>query len=600
MTTSIQTATSIQTSVDPLRWDLTSIYPSLTDPRIEADLRSALSQAQALSSKFKTRVSSLTPTEALELITGLEDVQYRMHRPSWFAGLMFSAQTDDSAVLALQDRVRGAATAIANEITWAELELTQLPETTMNTWLASSELGAYKHFIRAHRRFADHTLSEPEEKILNLKNLTGRSAWTQLYTEITSSIRISLEVDGTTQELTVDQVRALRSRPERDLRQRAVAALAAALAERSHVLTYIANVLYQDWKINTDLRRYENPMTPTALNDELPVAALEAMMTATERNADIIQTYFKLKANALGITDFSSHDLLAPLNDSPTVYSFEQGKDLVLESFARFHQKAESLARDFFDGQRIDIMPRPGKRGGAFCSSFDPRDPAFILLNFNSRLDDVFTLAHELGHGLHAELSRVQKTANFGHSTPLAETASLFCEMLVMDNLLEQADASTRRELLANQIEDAAGTIFRQVQITRWEQLAHQERASGIVSSERYNQLWLQTCQVIYGDAVTMPETDGAMWSGIPHVFSYRFYCYSYAFGNLLVFALYQRYKQEGASFAPKYLEFLSSGESASPQELMQRLGVDLNDPNFWQAGFDYLRGVLEQFKAVA
>ena len=596
----MSTLAPIETSADPSRWDLSSIYSSLSDPRIDTDLKTALSDAQALSAKFKTRVSSLSPADALEMIAGLEDVQYRMHRPSWFTGLMFSAQTDDAGVKALQDRVRSAATEIANEITWAELELTQLPETTMNTWLASPELIAYRHFIRAHRRFADHTLSEPEEKILNLKNLTGRSAWTQLYTEITSGIRIALEVDGARQTLTVDQVRALRTRPERELRHRATLALSAAFTERSHVLTYIANVLYQDWKINTDLRHYENPMAPTALTDELPVTALEALLSTTERNADIIQTYFKLKASALGITDFSSYDVLAPLNASPTAYSFEQGKDLVLESFARFDPQAESLARAFFDERRIDIMPRPGKRGGAFCSGFDPRDTTFILLNFNSRLDDVFTLAHELGHGLHAELSRSQKPANFGHSTPLAETASVFCEMLVMDNLLERADASTRRELLANQIEDAASTIFRQVQITRWEQLAHAERAAGIVSSERYNELWLQTCKVIYGDAVTVPETDGAMWSGIPHVFSYRFYCYSYAFGNLLVFALYQRYKQEGPAFAPKYLEFLSSGESASPTELMLRLGVDLNDANFWQDGFDYLRGVLEQFKAVA
>jgi oligoendopeptidase F len=593
-------ATPLQTSIDPLRWDLTSIYSSLTDPRIDNDLKSALSTANALSAKFKGRVSSLNPNEVLELIDGLETVHYRSNRPSWFTSLLFNAQTDDVAVRTLQNQVQTMAAEISNVMTWAELELKQLPEDTQRSWLEAPELSKYRHFIAANRRFCEHLLSEPEENILNLTELTGRKAWTQLYTEITSGIRIRLEVDGTTQELTVDQVRALRTRPERELRQRATTGLAAALAERSHVLTYIANVLYQDWKINTDLRHYQNPMAPTALKDELPIAALEAMMDATERNADIIQQYFKLKANALGITDFSSHDLLAPLNASPTSYSFEQGKDLVLESFARFHPQAESLARDFFDQKRIDIMPRPGKRGGAFCSSFDPRDSAFLLLNFNSRLDDVFTLAHELGHGLHAELSRSQQPANFGHSTPLAETASIFCEMLVMDNLSQKADHATRRELLANQIEKAAGTVFRQVQITRWEQLAHQERQAGIVSSERYNELWLQTCKVIYGDAVTMPETDGTMWSGIPHVFSYRFYCYSYAFGNLLVFALYQRYKQEGPAFAAKYLEFLSSGESASPQELMQRLGVDLNDPNFWQAGFDYLRGVLEQFKAVA
>jgi oligoendopeptidase F len=593
-------ATPIQTSVDPLRWDLTSIYSSLSDPRIESDLSSALNEAKALSAKFKGRVSSLTPNEVLELIEGLETVRYRSHRPNWFTGLMFNAQTDDAAVRTLQNRVQTMAAEIGNAMTWAELELKQLPEDIRQTWLEAPELLEYQHFIAANRRFSKHLLTEAEENILNLTELTGRKAWTQLYTEINSSIRVPLEVDGEMQDLTLDRVRALRTRPERELRQRATLALTAAFHERAHVLTYIANVLYQDWKITNELRDYDDPMAATALKDELPIQALEAMMEATERNADIIQQYFKLKANILGITDFSSYDVLAPLNDSPTVYSFEQGKELVLESFARFHPQAESLARAFFDEQRIDIMPRPGKRGGAFCWPFDPRESAFVLLNFNARLDDVFTLAHELGHGLHAELSRSQKPANFGHSTPLAETASVFCEMLVMDHLLRRADASTRRELLANQIEDAASTIFRQVQITRWEQLAHLERAAGIVSNERYNELWLQTCKAIYGDAVIMLETDGVMWSGIPHVFSYRFYCYSYAFGNLLVFALYQRYKQEGPAFATKYLEFLSSGESASPTELMLRLGVDLNDPNFWQAGFDYLRGVLEQFKAVA
>jgi oligoendopeptidase F len=588
------------TTVDPLRWDLSSLYSSPTDPRIDADLKAALDGAKALSAAFKGRVSSLDPAGALELIVGLENVQYRAFRPSWFAGLLFNAQTDDASARALQDRVRAAAANVKNEIAWADLELSGLGDETVSAWLASPELAEYAHFVGSKRRFAGHTLSEPEEKILNLTALTGRGAWTQLYTEISAAIRVTLEVDGEFRELTIDQVRALRTRPERDLRRRAVVALSAAFAERSHVLTYIANVLYQDWKIQTDLRRFESPMAPTALEDELPVASLEALFAATERNADIIQRYYVLKARALGIEEFSSFDVLAPLNASPSPYSFEAGRSLVLEAFARFHPKLESLARAFFDERRIDVLPRPGKRGGAFCWSFDPRDSAFVLLNFNGRLDDVFTLAHELGHGLHAELSRSQRPANFGHSMPLAETASVFCEMLVMDHLLQSADATTRRELLANQIEDASATIFRQVQITRWEGLAHAERAKGIVSSERYGELWLQTCAGTYGSSVRMLESDRVSWSSIPHVFSYRFYCYSYAFGNLLVFALYQRYKREGAAFADRYLEFLSSGESASPQELVARLGVDLNDPDFWQAGFEYLRGVLEQFEAVA
>ena len=253
-----------------------------------------------------------------------------------------------------------------------------------------------------------------------------------------------------------------------------------------------------------------------------------------------------------------------------------------------------------------DTGRRPGEAGqlesifATFCSSFDPRESAFILLNFNSRLDDVFTLAHELGHGLHAELSRSQRPANFGHSTPLAETASIFCEMLLADHLLKGADDATRRNILQDLLEKASTTLFRQVQITQWELAAHAERAKGMVSSERYGQLWLETYAQTYGDAVQPTPADCWGWIVIPHVVSYRFYCYSYAYGMLIVLSLFNLYKRQGAAdFAPKYLEFLSSGESATPQELMQRLGVDLSDTTFWNGGFAVIEGWLEQFRAL-
>jgi oligoendopeptidase F len=310
-----------------------------------------------------------------------------------------------------------------------------------------------------------------------------------------------------------------------------------------------------------------------------------------------VREFFEFKARALGIEEFKSFDFLAPLQGSPQKHPFGMSKELVLEAFGRFDPELRDIAERFFEG-RIDAYPRAGKYGGAYCWSINPDDPAFILLNHNDRLDDVFTLAHELGHGVHAELMRSQPPVNYGHSTPLAETASVFAEMLLADFLLERADASTKRELLCQLLEKAASTLYRQVQITRWEILAHEERAKGVVSSQRYGELWLEIYRDTFGDAMQSIPEDCWGWIGIPHVIRHRFYCYSYAFGMLLVLALFKRYKLEGSSFVPKFKALLASGRSATPQELLARLDIDTRDPTFWQGGFDVIKGWLEELKA--
>lgn len=584
-----------------LRWDLSSLYAGLDDPRLERDQDFARAEAQGFAATYRGRISNLSPEEFRAMMQAMERIEVRAARPVWYAGLRFAAQTDEAAVKVLLDRVRARSTEITNLLTFARLELMNLPDEAASRLLEpNANLGEYAHAIQSARRYGPHTRSEAEEQLLNTKSLTGRSAWTQLYTEITSAIRIPISLDGELRHLTVDEVRALRSRPDRDLRRRATEGLYTALVEREHVLTYIFNTLYQDWKFDTELRHYDSPIAATILRDELPAESVEALMATTEANADLVQAYYPLKARLLGITEFMSFDTLAPFEDSPKRYSFPEARDLVLEAVNAFSPELAALCTAFFDEHRIDVLPRPGKRGGAFCSSFCPDDHAFILTNFNGRLDDVFTLAHELGHGVHAELSRTQNATNFGHSLPLAETASTFLEMVLLDHLMKRADERTRRDLLANLLEDAIGTIYRQVQITRWEQLAHAERALGVVSSGRYGELWLETYRRIYGDAVAPTALDQWGWIGIPHVVGSRFYCYSYAFGNLLVYALYERYRQEGQAFVPKYLEFLSAGESDTPEALVAKLGVDVVDVNFWQSGFEFLKRQLGAFQALA
>ena len=581
-------------------WDLTQLYTNSTDPRLETDHRNASSLADQLEAQFRGTVGRLAPAALLELLHKIEDVRYYTYRPVWYARLAFDTNTADQSAKALLDKVRLESTRISEKITFAELELAGVSDDVVAGWLEFESLREYRHKLQAARRFKPHLLTEGEERLSAKKALSGRNAWTQLYTEISSSIRIPIEVDGVQRELSVDEVRALRTRPERHLRRAATAAMYAAYEQREHVLTYIFNTLYQDWMLETEIRAYQTVLDSTALGDEIPRSSIEGLFNATQANAPVLQEFFRLKAQILGIEDFMSYDVLAPLTAESTSYPYQDAQALVLEAFSAFDPRMVQIAQGFFKDGRVDVPPRPGKRGGAYCSSFDPREPAFLLLNHNDRLDDVFTLAHELGHGIHAELSRSQRPSNFGHSTPLAETASIFCEMLLADHLLNGADDATRRNILQDLLEKASTTLFRQVQITRWELGAHALRAQGIVSSERYGQLWLETFAQTYGAAVQPTPADRWGWIVIPHVVNYRFYCYSYAYGMLIVLALYNRYKQQGAAeFAPKYLEFLSSGDSATPQELMQRLGVDLEDTEFWNGGFAVIKGWLEQFRAL-
>ncbi len=587
-------------SVSQDTWDLGILYSSETDARIDADLEFARARIEAFAKTYKGGVEKPSPVEARVAMDEGYAISVQANRPVWFARLNFDLDTTSLDAKTLLNRVQVISSNIHSELRAFEIEIGGLPEAVFEQWLQSDELEIYRHDLRIIRQRHQFMLSEVEERIIARKNLTGVAAWQQLYSEITSSIRIKVDVDGQTKELTVDQARALRSRPERELRKRVSSAIHNAFKAHEHVLTYIFNTLYQDHRLEIiETRGHEHVLEPTVMNDEITQVDVEELFAATRANHGLIRKFFEFKARSLNIEDFSTFDFIAPMTSASKTYPFEYSKALVLEAFSRFDPELTAIAQGYFEG-RIDAHPRAGKYSGAYCWPSNPGDPAFILLNHSDQLDDVFTLAHELGHGVHAELSRSQPPVNFGHTTPLAETASVFAEMLLADLLLERADADTKRELLVGLLEKAAGTIYRQVLITRWELLAHAERANGVVSSERYGQLWLETYADVYGDALRTTDEDHWGWIAIPHVIRHRFYCYSYAFGMLLVLALYRRYKLEGASFVPKYKALLASGCSASPQELLAKLEIDTRDPGFWQSGFDVIHGWFEELKGLS
>lgn len=585
---------------EALRWNLADVYSSPDDPRLGDDMARAQAQADAFARKIRGRVVALAPQEMVAALRELELLLETAYRPQMYASLLFSGQTDDQKAQELVDRTRQAATNALNQVKFFDVELKRLPQDKFDELVRAPALSTYRHYLAAMRRFAPYTLSEAEEKLADLKSLTGRSAFSQLYTEVSSRIRIPIEMEGTRREVTVAEARALRSSPDRALRRRATDGLMKAFEDQSHVLNFCFNTLFQDHAIDVRVRGFSSVTEPTFLEDELSAEVVEGLMAATEQHYPLAQRYMRLKARALGLADFSSHDVLAPLAREESKIPFAEGRQMVLESFGAFDPRFGETARRFFDERWIDALSRPGKRDGAFCSGMLPSLHPYVLVNYNDRIEDVSTVAHELGHGIHFWFSRVQTPLNYWPTTPLAETASVFGELLLMRRLLSLEDLPWMRAiLLARRIEEILATVFNQVSYTRWEQRAHARRAAGIVPPDEYSKLWMDERIRLYGDSVRFFPQDRWGWISIGHFVHYRFYCYSYALGQLLVLALYRKFEEERESFIPKYVQLLSAGCSDTPQNLLAAIGLDISDPGFWAHGFRTLEGLINEFEAL-
>jgi len=563
-----------------VEWNLADLYAGPGDPRIEEDLEAALGLAQGLDPK-----GLWDPKGAQDLLNRYEKALELAYKPLNYASLYFATRTQDPEAKALLDRVRSRFTEVKNRLVPLEVALRKLPEEAFLKLQAA--LPDLRHFLERQRAYAPHTLSEREEELLNLKALVGRSAWSQFYTEYTGRFRF--QVGG--KELTEMEVRALRRDPDPEVRREAHRALYGKLLAEAPTLSAVFNAVYLDYLQELRLRGFAHPLEPVALRDEVEVKDIEALLEATQAHYPLVERYYRWKAGRLGREKTPSQDLLAPLGRKPKV-PFEEAKELVLAAFRRFSPEVEAIAREFFEKRWIDVYPRPGKRGGAFCSGGLPSTHPYVLLNHTDDLDSAHTLAHELGHGVHFYLARKQRLLNFGASTPLAETASVFAEILLDDLLLERLSGEERTLLLAERVEDAVNTLFRQVMYALFERRSLEARKEAALSPEAFHALWEEEQRRLYGEAVDWTELDKAAWAGIPHFVHYRFYTYSYALGYLVVLALYGKYREEGEAFVPKYLRILEAGESRSPKEILAEAGVELGSEAFFRYGF----GVLESW----
>lgn len=491
---------------------------------------------------------------------------------------------------ALDQRIREVDAQCGTETVFFELEWNNLSDEKATKLLHSTLLGKYNHYLTSLRKHRPHQLSEAEEKILLEKEISGRRSWTTLFNKVLSSYKFG-EQQRTEEEVLTDLYSE-----EREVRQTAADELTEGLRANSHILTHIFNTLAADKMVMDKLRKHTSWVSSMNLENELNDSTVEILVQAVTSRYDLVERYYNVKKGILGVDQLEDFDRYAPLPSLPsTKVSWQPCKDIVLTSFAAFSPEMAKIAADFFDKRWIHAPIAQGKRGGAFAHPCVPDVHPYVLVNYTGNLRDVSTVAHELGHGVHQVLASGKGHFNSNTPLPLAETASVFAELLVFNNQLELLEnKEERRAFICQKLESIFATVFRQTAMNRFEELMHDGRRNhGELSSEQLSEYWLATQQAMFGDSVTLREDYGIWWSYIPHFLSTPGYVYSYAFGELLVLALYGLYKKEGESFVQKYMELLSAGGSLSPYTLMEPFGIDLDDPNFWQGGLDVIEELL-------
>lgn len=587
-----------------ITWDLSDLFASHDDPRIEATLEECRRRAEAFAARYRGTIHWAGSPSAETLLAGLQEleaIEEALARVGAYAGLLYASDTARLEYQNLQQRVEEQGTDLGNRLLFFELEWLSLEEGGARSLLLEPALAPYRHYLETLRRFRPHKLSEPEEKIVNDKENTGRRAFGRLFGELTSSLAFPVDQDGEARDLTLSETLACLHREDRGLRRRAFEALFVVLARHGLTLTVTYDTLVQDHLLMDRLRRYPHPMAERHLSNEIEHEAVERMLEVAEANYGIAHDYFALKARLLGLPRLALYDQYAPVGGALPPCTYERAREMILAAFGDFAPVFREVAEQFFSQRWIDAEIRRGKHGGAFCSSPSPALHPYILCNYTDNLRDVLTLAHELGHGLHGWLAR--KQSYFNYDTPLttAETASVFGEFLVFDHLLrEEPDPAVRLALLCGKLEDTFATVFRQTVLTRFEQEAFARRKGSRFTAAALGEAWLDANRRYYGEAVEMPEGYRWGWSYIPHFIHTRFYCYAYVFGELLVLALYRMYREQGATFVPRYLALLEAGGSDAPDALLAPLGVDVRDPAFWQKGFDEIRRLVEQATALA
>ena len=585
-----------KTGAETVRWNLADLYPS--EDLLETDLAQALSDAEAFATAWRGRVAGLPPGEMANALEQLEAIQDRIGKAYTYAFLQWSTDTGDERRGALLQHVREAYTRTLRQLIFFGLEWGQTDDEHATALITSEELAGYRHYLEVERLQRDYLLTEPEEKILAEKAVTGRGAWNRFFDELLGATRF--RING--EEKTEQEMLSMLHEPDRTLRQKAALALTEGLVTHRRALTCVFNTILADKALDDRLRGYATWLSERNLSNEVQAETVEALIEAVTSKYGLVARFYRLKRDLLGYDELFDYDRYAPVGESDRQYTWEEARDIVCTAYHAFHPRMGTIADLFFDRRWIDAPPAPGKRGGAFSHGAVPSTHPYILLNFAGRSRDVQTLAHELGHGIHQYLARRQGVLQADTPLTTAETASVFGEMIVFRGMLAQEqNAANRLAMLVGKIDDTVATVFRQVAMNRFEHAIHTERRErGELGSERFADLWIQTQEEMFEGSVTLGDHYRYWWSYIPHFIHTPGYVYAYAFGELLVLALYARYLDDPKDFPDRYLALLEAGGSDWPHVLARRTGIDLQDPALWNAGLAAIEDLITEAEELA
>ena len=578
------------------KWSLADLYPGFNTPELE----SAFDVIEEQVTSFEGLRANLTPDipadRFLDVVRASEEMTRVAIKLDAFSGLAFAADTQDQTALSLQSRVQQFIADMENRVLFFDLWWKDLDDENAQRLMETS--GDYQYYLEKIRHFKPHTLSEPEEQVINLKNVTGSNALITLYDSITNRYVFKVEVDGEVKELTRGQLMVLVQGPNPDLRAAAYQELYRVYGDAGPILGQMYQTRARDWRNeNLTLRKFSSPMAVRNLSNNIPDKAVDTLLEVARKNTGIFQRYFKLKAKILGVEKLRRYDIYAPVAQAEKSFEYASAAEMVLDSFNEFDPKIAELAQRVFDEDHLDSEVRKGKRDGAFCASTLPEMTPWVLLNYQGRARDVATMAHELGHAIHAMLAAHHSTFTFHSSLPLAETASTFGEMMLTDRLLaEESDEDVRRDILFKQVDDAYATIMRQSFFALFEKEAHAMVVKN-ASVDEIAAAYMKNLNEQFGDSLELSDEFKWEWVSIPHIYHTPFYVYAYAFGQLLVLSLYKQFKQEGEAFKPKYLKILSAGGSKAPAKILSEAGIDIESAAFWQGGFDVVDGLVKQLE---
>jgi oligoendopeptidase F len=577
-------------------WDLGDLYSGMDSPQLKADLETAAVDARAFAARYEGKLAGLSGDALAEAIAAYERLQERLGRIGSFAGLLYAGDMSDPAIGQFQQNVQERLTAITSGLLFFTLEINRIEDADLDARLESAALAKYRPWLRDTRSFRPHQLSDDIEKLLHEKHLSGRAAWARLFDETMARLRFPL--DG--RDLTSAEVLHLLSDSSGKVREAAAKSFGKVMGDNIQVFALLTNTLAKDKEIEDKWRRFERPPSARNLSNQVEDSVVDALVAAVkDAYPRLSHRYYRLKAKWFGVDVLDYWDRNAPLPEADDrTIGWPEATRTVMDAYGAFSPELASVGGRFFANRWIDVPTRPGKAPGAFAHPCVPSVHPYLLLNYQGKVRDVMTLAHELGHGVHQVLAGPQGYLQADTPLTLAETASVFGEMLTFQSLLGSApDARTRRTMLASKVEDMLNTVVRQVAFYDFEARLHAERRQGELTAQRIGEIWMAVQTESLGPALRFHPEYAHYWSYIPHFIHTPFYVYAYAFGDCLVNSLYAVYQAGAPGFQARYLDMLRAGGTLRHKELLAPFGLDAGDPAFWNRGLDVIAGFIEELE---